>query len=64
MVSFYATEGVFEAPRAVGAPGVASRLSTVWRPLGVRSGAEVLMWLVLRDQRGGESVRRGSVIVP
>lgn len=57
MVSFYATGGAFDAPRALGVAGGTSSLQTVWHP---GAGAS-LLWCVLRDQRGGESVWRGRV---
>lgn len=52
-VSFFVSAGATERPRDVALPGEVRALTTRWT-LGEGSGE---LWVVLRDQRGGETVR-------
>jgi len=65
LVSFFATDGVFDRPRAVGSMtdprGVGGSLAASWS--APRTAAAISMWVVLRDGRGGESTRMANVRV-
>lgn len=52
-VSFYVTSGFTDRPRDTGQPGEEREFTTRWTPS--RSPSSV--WVVLRDQRGGECAR-------
>ncbi len=57
--SFYVTEGTTDSPRAFADAGGASELAVRWTPRAGVASAEV--WVVLRDQRGGETARGARV---
>jgi hypothetical protein len=56
--SFYVTSGETDRPRDTARPGETRALAVAWTP-GAASSSEV--WVVLRDQRGGESARGAAV---
>lgn len=57
-VSFYVTSGSTDRPRDTARPGELRELTAQWTP-GVEVRSEV--WVVLRDQRGGETARGVTV---
>lgn len=60
VASFYATGGAIDPPRDGAAPGEVRPMTSRWV---IADGAEGLrLGVVLRDQRGGESVRMGRVV--
>ncbi|MBK8691290.1 MAG: hypothetical protein IPN17_03015 [Deltaproteobacteria bacterium] len=62
MASVYVSTGSVAPPRVVTEPGVVAPMAFRWTPGRVLSGGEVArVWAVLRDQRGGETVRSVTV---
>lgn len=62
MGSVYVSSGVVAPPRVVTEPGVVAPMAFLWTPGQVLSGGEVArVWAVLRDQRGGETVRSVTI---
>lgn len=62
MASVYVSTGSVAPPRVVTEPGVVAPMAFRWTPERVLSGGEVArVWAVLRDQRGGETVRSVTV---
>lgn len=59
--SFYATAGTVDLPRVVGAPGSTDALVSQWTPPTGSPGTVVRLWVVVRDQRGGDTVAAGAV---
>lgn len=59
MASFYITEGSLSRPRDVAAPGELRALTARLTP--ARVPGETECWVVLRDQRGGSTMRQARV---
>ena len=60
--SVYVSSGSVAPPRVVMDPGIEAPMVARWTPGRVVLGGEVArVWAVLRDQRGGESVRSVTV---
>lgn len=60
MVSFFASRGRLDRPRDIAAAGEVRTLQARWTPPAVTDGGvaqDPWIWVVLRDQRGGEAVR-------
>mgnify|MGYP003338253312 CR=1 FL=1 len=55
--SFFVTSGSTDRPRDTGIPGEVREFAVRWIPAGSSS----TVWVVLRDQRGGETAR-GAVV--
>ncbi len=62
--SYYSTLGTLDVPRAIGTAGSSAALTVHWTPPTGPSGQRVNFWVVLRDQRGGDTVATGSVTLP
>ena len=61
--SVYVTSGSVSPPRVANEPGSAAPMAFRWTPTMVVRGREVArVWAVLRDQRGGETVRAVAII--
>lgn len=62
LASVYVSSGAVSPPRAVTDPGVVAPMIARWTPGRVVRGGEVArVWAVLRDQRGGETVRSVTI---
>ncbi|MDB4929589.1 MAG: hypothetical protein JWM10_2073 [Myxococcaceae bacterium] len=62
LASIYVSSGSVSPPRLVNDPGVVAPMVARWTPGRVVAGGEVArVWAVLRDQRGGETVRAVTV---
>lgn len=61
MASFAVSDGDMDPPRDVAAPGEVRAMTARWTPSRVPSAGEVTLATVLRDQRGGETVRMARV---
>ncbi len=60
--SYYATAGTVDPPRVLGTAGGVDALIAHWTPpQGATAGTLVRLWVVLRDQRGGDTVTEGAV---
>lgn len=60
MASFFASRGRLDRPRDIAAAGEVRTLQARWTPPPVTDGGvtqDPWIWVVLRDQRGGETVR-------
>jgi hypothetical protein len=65
LASIYVSSGSVSPPRVVNDPGVTAPMVARWTPGRVVAGGEVArVWAVLRDQRGGETVRAVTITAP
>jgi hypothetical protein len=64
LASIYVSSGSVSPPRVVNDPGVVAPMVAQWRPGRVAGGEVARVWAVLRDQRGGETVRAVTITAP
>lgn len=65
LASIYVSSGSVSPPRLANDPGVVAPMVARWTPARVVAGREVArVWAVLRDQRGGETVRAVTITAP